>query len=62
MWNLFFANPSQVVGGSSCINGMFFDRGSRHDYDAWRRVGSPDFDAASEKWDWNGLGTSPALD
>jgi len=46
---------SQVVGGSSCINGMFFDRGSRHDYDTWRRVSSPEFDTASDKWDWNGL-------
>src|SRR5262245_14159813 len=25
----------QAVGGSSTVNGMFFDRGSRFDYDAW---------------------------
>ena len=25
----------RVVGGSSAVNGMFFDRGSRFDYDTW---------------------------
>ena len=47
----------KVVGGSSCINGMFFDRGSRHDYDTWRKVGQPEFDTASDKWDWDGIST-----
>ncbi|KAF2873232.1 hypothetical protein BDV95DRAFT_490607 [Massariosphaeria phaeospora] len=45
----------QTVGGSSAVNGMFFDRGSRFDYDAWARAGSPEFDASEHKWDWQGL-------
>ena len=45
----------KVVGGSSAINGMFFDRGSRHDFDAWAKAGSPDFDSSPYKWDANGL-------
>ena len=38
----------QTVGGSSAVNGMFFDRGSRLDYDAWAEVSSSD-------WSWNSL-------
>ena len=45
----------QTVGGSSAINGMFFDRGSRHDYDAWARVSSPEFDSSTTKWNWDSL-------
>jgi choline dehydrogenase-like flavoprotein len=45
----------QVVGGSSAINGMFFDRGSRFDYDAWTKAGSPDFDSSENKWNWDGM-------
>lgn len=45
----------KVVGGSSAINGMFFDRGSRFDYDAWLQAGSPEFDESEYKWDWDGL-------
>jgi choline dehydrogenase len=45
----------QAVGGSSAINGMFFDRGSRHDYDAWAQVGSPEFDSSTIKWNWDNL-------
>lgn len=45
----------KVVGGSSAINGMFFDRGSRYDFDAWTQVGSPEFDADENKWDWAGI-------
>lgn len=44
-----------TVGGSSTINGQFFDRGSRFDYDDWAKIGSPEFDDASEKWDWEGI-------
>jgi hypothetical protein len=52
-----FVVAGKVVGGSSAVNGMFFDRGSRHDYDAWRNIGSPEFDAgpAGERWDWHGM-------
>lgn len=42
----------KVVGGSSAVNGMFFDRGSRFDYDAWDEVGSPEFDSHKVKWNW----------
>ncbi|KAI4944640.1 hypothetical protein J4E91_008645 [Alternaria rosae] len=29
-----------IVGGSSAVNGMFFDRGSAADYDAWETLGN----------------------
>ena len=45
----------QVVGGSSAVNGMFFDRGSQHDFDAWAHAGSPEFDKSEHKWNWNGM-------
>ena len=45
----------KTVGGSSAVNGMFFDRGSRFDYDAWAQVGSPEFDKSKHKWNWAGL-------
>ncbi len=45
----------KTVGGSSAVNGMFFDRGSRHGYDAWRLAGSPEFDDSPEQWDWSSL-------
>ncbi len=47
----------KVVGGSSAINGMFFDRGSRYDYDAWNRL-QGDQSGLHEKdidWSWNGI-------
>ncbi len=31
----------KVVGGSSVLNGMCFDRGSAADYDAWGDLGNP---------------------
>lgn len=50
-----YVSVGKVVGGSSAINGMFFDRGSRHDYDAWAKVGSPQFDGSEHKWNWDGI-------
>ncbi|KAH7371386.1 GMC oxidoreductase-like protein [Pyrenochaeta sp. MPI-SDFR-AT-0127] len=50
-----FVFAGKTVGGSSSVNGMFFDRGSRFDYDAWARAGSPEFDESEHKWDWEGL-------
>ena len=38
-----------TVGGSSAINGMFFDRPSSFDFDAWAHAGSPEFDASQYK-------------
>ncbi|KAH8687344.1 choline dehydrogenase-like protein [Tricladium varicosporioides] len=37
-----------IVGGGSMVNGMFFDRGSDGDYDAWEQLGN-------EGWGWNGM-------
>lgn len=37
-----------IVGGSSAINGMFFDRGAKADYDAWESLGNPG-------WGWEKL-------
>jgi choline dehydrogenase len=37
-----------VVGGGTVVNGMFFDRGSSADYDAWEDIGSPG-------WGWKDL-------
>ncbi|KAI9780602.1 MAG: hypothetical protein M1816_002798 [Peltula sp. TS41687] len=37
-----------VVGGASVINGMFFNRGSAGDYDAWEKLGNPG-------WSWKDL-------
>jgi choline dehydrogenase-like flavoprotein len=44
----------KAVGGSSTINGMFFDRGSRYDFEAWAKVVGPVTDS-SKSWDWNGI-------
>jgi len=50
------ANTIKAVGGSSTINGQFFDRGASRDYDAWKAAGSPEFDDLAENtWDWEGI-------
>jgi choline dehydrogenase-like flavoprotein len=36
------------VGGGTVVNGMFFNRGSAADYDAWERLGN-------QGWGWTGL-------
>ncbi|CAE6346970.1 unnamed protein product [Rhizoctonia solani] len=38
----------KVLGGSSAINVMVFDRASKVEYDAWAKLGNPG-------WDWKGL-------
>lgn len=30
-----------VIGGGSAVNGLFFDRGSAADYNAWEDLGNP---------------------
>ena len=37
-----------VVGGGTVVNGMFFNRGSAGDYDAWENLGNPG-------WGWRDL-------
>ena len=39
---------AKVVGGGTVINGMFFDRGSAADYDAWEELGN-------SGWNWQTL-------
>lgn len=47
--NSTFAVPAAaVVGGGTVVNGMFFDRGSAPDYDAWAELGNPG-------WGWKDL-------
>ncbi|KAL9098087.1 MAG: hypothetical protein Q9163_006185, partial [Psora crenata] len=41
-------NSAAVVGGGTVVNGMFFNRGSADDYDAWEKLGNPG-------WGWNDL-------
>lgn len=38
----------KVVGGSTAVNGQFFDRGAAEDYDRWESLGNPG-------WNWNAL-------
>ncbi|SMY23609.1 unnamed protein product [Zymoseptoria tritici ST99CH_1A5] len=37
----YFVAAAATVGGGSVINGMFFDRASAADYDAWEQLGNP---------------------
>lgn len=37
----------KVVGGSSVLNGMLFDRGAAANYDAWAEMGNPGWDFKS---------------
>ena len=47
--NRSFSIPAAaVVGGGTAINGMFFDRGSALDYNAWVELGNPG-------WGWDDL-------
>src|SRR5215469_15869092 len=39
---------AKVVGGASVHNGMFFNRGSKGDYDGWEKLGNPG-------WAWDDL-------
>ncbi|SPO01222.1 uncharacterized protein DNG_03969 [Cephalotrichum gorgonifer] len=49
------AMAGAVVGGSSAVNGMFFDRGSAEDYDSWvSSAGEWSADFADE-WGWENI-------
>ena len=41
-------SAAATVGGGSTVNGMFLNRGAAEDYDAWEKLGNPD-------WGWKGL-------
>jgi choline dehydrogenase-like flavoprotein len=45
----------KCVGGSSAVNGQFFDRGSKFDFNDWAAVSSPEFDHNQHKWNWEGI-------
>jgi choline dehydrogenase-like flavoprotein len=47
----------KVVGGSSAINGMFFDRGSRFDYDTWDSLqgNKRQSNERDIQWNWKGV-------
>ncbi len=44
----FTVPAAAVVGGGTVINGMFFDRASAADYDAWTQLGG-------SGWGWDDL-------
>lgn len=44
-----------MVGGSSAANGMFFDRPSRFDYEAWDELANYGSDGDRISWDWDGI-------
>ncbi|KAL1840408.1 hypothetical protein VTJ49DRAFT_482 [Mycothermus thermophilus] len=50
-----FVMAGQTVGGSSAINGQFFDRGAKQDYDAWHDLGGLEAVLSPIKWNWNGI-------
>ena len=41
-------SAAAAVGGGSTVNGMFLNRGSQEDYDAWEKLGNPG-------WGWEGM-------
>ncbi|KAK4238678.1 GMC oxidoreductase [Achaetomium macrosporum] len=50
-----FVQAGQVVGGSSAVNGQFFDRPDRFDCDAWTEAGGPEFAQGDITWSWSGM-------
>ncbi|KAH9912095.1 GMC oxidoreductase [Epithele typhae] len=41
----------KLLGGSSAVNGMFFIRGDRSEYDAWAQLAGD----GGEKWNWESM-------
>lgn len=51
-----FIKAGKVVGGSSAINGQFFDRPSRYDFDdGWAALQGTMTDRKVPIWDWKGV-------
>lgn len=50
-----FARVGQLLGGTSAVNGQFFDRPSRWDFEAWNKLQKPENDARGPQWDWDGI-------
>ncbi|KAF2460782.1 GMC oxidoreductase-like protein [Lineolata rhizophorae] len=48
-------SAGKVVGGSSAVDGQFFDRASREDIDSWAALGSPEWNNLEIKWGWDDL-------
>ena len=46
----FWVGIGKVVGGSSNVNGQVFIRGTKEEYDIWKKLGG-----ARSTWDWKGL-------
>ncbi|KAF2762311.1 alcohol oxidase [Pseudovirgaria hyperparasitica] len=46
----FWVGIGKVVGGSSNVNGQVFLRGTKEEYDIWKKLGGP-----HSTWDWTGL-------
>lgn len=44
-----------TVGGSSAVNGQFFDRASRLDYDDWDYLAGEVSKDVNTRWNWDSL-------
>lgn len=45
-----------VVGGSSAVNGMFFDRGTAEDYDSWVWAAGEEHESEyASEWGWDNM-------
>ena len=45
----------KMLGGSSGLNFLAWNRASRHEYDAWKAVSYEPGDSESDAWDWDGI-------
>ncbi|KAK0755066.1 GMC oxidoreductase-like protein [Schizothecium vesticola] len=50
-----FVRAGQVLGGSSAVNGMFFDRGTKFDHNAMAELSGDDGGPPLTKWNWSGM-------
>lgn len=45
----------KMLGGSSGINYLAWDRASKDEYDGWKTLSSNAGDPECQNWDWNGI-------